>query len=53
VVYDKTTVTAAARFDSGVDLLKMLGLEGGMPTRVSVSVGRLNFVLERLGYKRR
>lgn len=53
VVYDKTTVTAAARFDSGVDLLEMLGLEGGMPTRVSVSVGRLGFVLERLGYKRR
>jgi hypothetical protein len=53
VVYDKTTVTAAARFDSGVDLLEKLGLEGGMPTRVSVSVGRLPFVLERLGYKQR
>ena len=53
VVYDKTTVTAAARFDSGVDLLETLGLEGGMPTRVSVSVGRLGFVLERLGVRRR
>lgn len=52
VVYDKTTVTAAARFDSGVDLLQKLGLEGGMPTRVSVSVGRLGFVLDRLGVKR-
>lgn len=49
VVYDKTTVTAAARFDSGVDLLGTLGLEGGMPTRVSVSISRLGFVLERLG----
>jgi hypothetical protein len=51
VVYDKTTVTAAARFDSGVDLLQKLGLEGGMPTRVSVSLGKLDFVLERLGVK--
>lgn len=53
VVYDKTTVTAAARFDSGVDLLEKLGLEGGMPTRVSVSVGRLGFLLDRLGVKRK
>ena len=52
VVYDKTTVTAAARFDSGVDLLAKLGLEGGMPTRVSVSVGKLDFMLERLGVRR-
>jgi hypothetical protein len=52
VVHDKTTVTAAARFDSGVDLLEKLGLEGGMPTRVSVSIGRLDFVLERLGVAR-
>jgi hypothetical protein len=53
VVYDKTTVTAAARFDSGVDLLASLGLEGGMPTRVSVPLGKLDFVLERLGVKRK
>lgn len=52
VVYDKTTVTAAARFDSGVDLLHKLGLEGGMPTRVSVSVGKLGFVLDRLGVRK-
>lgn len=51
LVHDKTTVTVAARFDSGVDLLQKLGLEGGMPTRVSVSLGRLGFVLERLGLK--
>lgn len=51
VVYDKTTVTAAARFDSGVDLLQKLGLEGGMPTRVSVSRNRLDFMLESLGVK--
>jgi len=53
VVYDKTTVTAAARFDSGIDLLDKLGLEGGMPTRVSVSLGKLGFVMERLGVKLR
>ncbi|HEY6876968.1 MAG TPA: hypothetical protein VI299_03075, partial [Polyangiales bacterium] len=52
VVHDRTTVTAAARFDSGVDLLQKLGLEGGMPTRVSVSVGRLGFVLDRLGVRK-
>ena len=52
VVYDKTTITAAARFDSGVDLLERFGLEGGMPTRVSVPVGKLAFVLDRLGVKR-
>jgi hypothetical protein len=52
VVHDKTTVTAAARFDSGVDLLQKLGLEGGMPTRVSVSVGKLGFVLDRLGVRK-
>ena len=49
VVYDKTTVTAAARFDSGVNLLEAFGLEGGMPTRVSVARKQLAFVLERLG----
>lgn len=49
VVYDRTTVTCAARFDSGVDLLDAFGLEGGMPTRVSVSRKRLRFVLEQLG----
>jgi hypothetical protein len=53
VVVDKTTVTAAARFDSGVDLLDTLGLEGGMPTRVSVAASRLEFVLERLGVRRK
>jgi hypothetical protein len=53
LVHDKTTVTVAARFDSGIDLLQKLGLEGGMPTRVSVSIGRLGFVLERLGVKKR
>jgi hypothetical protein len=53
LVYDKTTVTVAARFDSGVDLLQKLELEGGMPTRVSVSISRLPFVLARLNVRER
>ena len=48
VVHDETTVTAAARFDSGIDLLAALGLEGGMPTRVSVAAKELADVLARL-----
>jgi hypothetical protein len=49
VVFDRTTVTAAARFDSGVNLLEAFGLEGGMPTRVSVPRKQLDFVLAQLG----
>ena len=47
-VHDQTTVTVAARFDSGIDLVSILGLDGGMPTRVSVSHKRLAEVLEKL-----
>lgn len=48
VVHDETAVTAAARFDSGVNLLEILGIEGGMPTRVSVSPSELDTVVQRL-----
>ena len=48
VVYDRTTVTAAARFDSGVNLLEMFDLEGGMPTRVNVPRKRLDACLEKI-----
>ncbi|NLY94890.1 MAG: hypothetical protein GXY23_12790 [Myxococcales bacterium] len=48
VVHDETTVTIAARFDSGVNLLEIFGLEGGMPTRVSVAKKDLPRVLEEL-----
>jgi hypothetical protein len=50
VVSDTSTVTVAARFDSGVDLLALLGLEGGMPTVVSLSSSELDEVLRKLGY---
>lgn len=49
VVHDETTVTCAARFDSGVNLLETFGLEGGMPTRVSLPKKELGSVLARLG----
>jgi hypothetical protein len=49
LVHDETTVTVAARFDSGIDLVSALGLNGGMPTRVSVAAKRLDEVIEVLG----
>ena len=48
LVHDETTVTVAARFDSGIDLVKALGLNGGMPTRVSVAAKKLQETLEAL-----
>jgi hypothetical protein len=48
LVYDTHTVTVAAKFDSGIDLLALLGISGGMPTRVSVSRRRLEEVLKAL-----
>lgn len=51
LVYDESAVTVAARFDSGIDLVALLGLNGGMPTRVSVAPNKLAEVrrqLERL-----
>ncbi len=55
VVYDEQTVTMAAGFDSGVDLLALLGIDGGMPTRVSVPRARLDEAREALrrGVRRR
>ncbi len=49
VVIDRDTITVAARFDSGLDFLKLLGLTGGMPTRVSVPKARLADLLLALG----
>ena len=48
VVHDETTVTVATRFDSGIDLVTLFGLEGGMPTRVSLPAKHLQRVLEAL-----
>jgi hypothetical protein len=52
VVHDDTTVTAAARFDSGINLLALFGVDGGMPTRVSLPASRLDEALAKLGVSR-
>ncbi len=51
LVHDESTVTVAARFDSGIDLLTILGLDGGMPTRVSVAAKHLDSVLDALHHR--
>lgn len=48
LVHDESSVTVAARFDSGIDLLAALGLDGGMPTRVSVSPKKLAATIKAL-----
>jgi len=51
VVCDPQALTVAARFNSGVNLLEILNLEGGMPTVVSVPPKRLDEVLAVLGWR--
>jgi hypothetical protein len=46
---DTDNLTLAARFDSGVNFLALLGLSGGMPTLVSVQRARLSEILRTLG----
>ncbi|MCP4447790.1 MAG: hypothetical protein GY811_20995 [Myxococcales bacterium] len=47
-VQDSGAVTFAAGFDSGWNFLHILGLEGGMPTRVSISESRLEEAMESI-----
>ena len=49
VVIDTENVSVAARFDSGYNFLRLFGLSGGMPTRVSVPRARARDVLRALG----
>jgi hypothetical protein len=49
MLLDMDTVSLAARFDSGVSFLEMLGLSGGMPTLVSIPKKRLIEALQKLG----
>ncbi len=49
MVVDMDTVTLAARFDSGVSFLELLGLSGGMPTLVSIPKKRMREALTKLG----
>lgn len=48
LVVDRDTLTLAAPFDSGIDFLAWFGLEGGMPTVVSLQRVRLPEVLATL-----
>jgi hypothetical protein len=49
VVIDANNVSIAARFDSGLNFVELLGLAGGMPTRVSVPRTRAVHALKALG----
>ncbi len=49
VVVDGDSISLAAPFTSGVDFLALLGLSGGMPTRVSIPRARLGEVWRALG----
>ncbi len=49
VLLDRDTLSLAARFNSGISFLQLLGLSGGMPTLVSIPRERLVEVLEKLG----
>ncbi len=49
VVIDLDNATFAARYDSGMSFLEVLGLSGGMPTLVSVPKKRLDDALRKLG----
>jgi hypothetical protein len=48
IVRDAGMITIAAAFDSGLDFVKLFGLGGGMPTRVSLKEARLAEVLQKL-----
>src|SRR5262249_37889990 len=45
VVRDSGMITIAAPYDSGWDFVSLLGLGGGMPTRVSIAESRLEDAL--------
>jgi hypothetical protein len=45
VVRDSGMITIAAAFDSGWDFVRLLALEGGMPTRVTIPESRLDEAL--------
>jgi hypothetical protein len=49
VIAERDSVSVAARFDSGLNFVKLLGLAGGMPTRVAVPRSRLSELLSALG----
>jgi len=48
IVKQGQNVTAAAPYDSGLDFVEMLGLGGGMPTRVTVKAVRLEELMNKV-----
>jgi len=48
IVRDSGMVTIAAAFDSGWDFVALLGLGGGMPTRVSIAEARLDEAIQKI-----
>jgi hypothetical protein len=48
IVRDSGMVTLAAEFSSGINFVELLGLGGGMPTRVSIPESRLDEAVERI-----
>jgi hypothetical protein len=48
MVRDSGNATIAASFSSGWDFVALLGLGGGMPTRVSVPDGRWQEAIEKI-----
>jgi hypothetical protein len=48
VVRDSGSLSIAADFESGLDLVKLFDMGGGMPTRVSVAENRLEEVMTKL-----
>ena len=48
IVVDGVTVNIAAGFASGLNFVTLLGLGGGMPTRVSVPLARLDGVVAKI-----
>ncbi|HEY4013215.1 MAG TPA: hypothetical protein VGM06_07745 [Polyangiaceae bacterium] len=49
IAVDLDNATLAARFDSGINFLELMGLSGGMPTLVSIPKKRLREALANLG----
>lgn len=48
IVRDRGNITVAAAFDSGYDFVELLGIEGGMPTRISIPEKRLPEILRAI-----
>src|SRR5215831_9802274 len=48
MVRDSGMVTIAAEFSSGLNFVEVLGLDGGMPTRVSIPESRMDEAIEKI-----